>query len=176
MRETLRKHKNTLLLLYVIGVISMMGFLACKLILPSTRGQNNTIFKSRPVYDPNTCTQVFLEGALHYFADQYGSDYDDMHATVTRENLHWRVDASNEQGDAHYLCQITPGTWTDFTYAMQRSDLEYSNPVDQLEVMAWAFANGLQHRWTTWKRMHGITTELSRTKSYDLGPAFIFPI
>ncbi len=63
----------------------------------------------------------------------------------------WKVDAIGDGSKAFGLAQFHQPTFEQFKKEANMSDLEYKNPYHQLTLLAWAFENGKQAHWSTYK-------------------------
>lgn len=59
----------------------------------------------------------------------------------------WKITALGDGGKAYGLAQFHRPTFEMFKQS-RGLDVEYDSAKGQLELMAWAFANDLQHHWT----------------------------
>lgn len=59
----------------------------------------------------------------------------------------WNITALGDSGKAYGLAQFHEPTFNQFRDE-SNLDVYYDGAKDQLELMAWAFQNGLQSHWT----------------------------
>lgn len=99
-----------------------------------------------PVLD----THDAVKDAIAHYTTRFGVDTEVMTKVIKCESG-FNPHVPGDHGAAYGLAQFHKGTFYGFAKEMGVRDYDYYNPLNQLEVMAWAFANGHQSHWTCFK-------------------------
>ena len=88
-----------------------------------------------------------------YLYEQVGYDYKQYNLLrkVIQLESTWNTEAVGDSGLAYSLSQFHEQTFNWFS-ELSGIEGEYTNPYDQIRLMVWAFDNGYQYHWTTYKR------------------------
>lgn len=99
-----------------------------------------------------TPTTESLKLALSYYCRKYGGNYYELYRVIQCESG-FDYKARNKNSTASGLAQFLNGTWKQFNKT-RKTDLDKDNPYDQIEMITWAFANGLQSHWECFKLLN----------------------
>jgi soluble lytic murein transglycosylase-like protein len=88
-----------------------------------------------------------------YLYKQVGYDYKQYNLLrkVIQLESTWNTEAVGDSGLAYSLSQFHEQTFNWFS-ELSGIEGEYTNPYDQIRLTVWAFDNGYQYHWTTYKR------------------------
>lgn len=90
-----------------------------------------------------------IESIVVHFSNENGVDPDLMLAVMRCES-NGKQSTVGDGGRSRGIFQIQKPTWDRFTKEMGET-LDYNSPFDQARVATWAFANGKQNEWTTYR-------------------------
>ncbi len=69
----------------------------------------------------------------------------------------WRANVEGDKKKAFGLAQFHQPTFEQFKKEADMPELEYENPYHQLSLLVWAFENGKQNHWTTYRKAERLT-------------------
>lgn len=99
-------------------------------------------------------SQLTPKQKAQHFAKQYGANYTEMDKVIICES-NWRSDVYGDGGKAYSYAQFHKPTFERWTKEINK-DLSYSNPIDHLELMAYAFGQGVKYKkhWTCYTKIY----------------------
>ena len=96
-----------------------------------------------------------IDGLIKHYAGLYGVDYNEMYITLKCESGFKHNGIYGDSGKAYGIAQFHEPTFNGFKLKAGMFELDYRDMEDQINLMAWAFGNGLKNHWTCWTRNFG---------------------
>lgn len=119
-------------------------------IIEATSGEGTETQETR-LYRAINASSNDLKEHLAELCFKYGLDYEELHNVINCESGfdNSAVGKAGERG----LAQFMPGTWKSFN-GTRGTDLDISDPYDQLDMIVWAWNNDLKSHWTCYKNLY----------------------
>lgn len=103
----------------------------------------------KTLYTTEELKQVLSEKVM-----KYGGNYAEMVRVINCESgFNQNPQGWNDGGKAFGVAQFHKETFVAFSKEMGEPQLNYYNPVDQLEVMVWAFNHQKKSHWSCWTKL-----------------------
>ena len=107
------------------------------------------------LYQPINASSNDLKDYLAQLVTKYGLDggnYKQIYNVIVCES-NFKIDTYSKNKISFGIAQFTSDTWSDFNKE-RKTDLNYYNPFDQLDMMVWAFKNGYNERWDCFRMLY----------------------
>lgn len=91
--------------------------------------------------------EAAVRDLAQFYAKEHGSDAKVL-VEVMRCESGFKPEVVGDHGNAYGIGQFWPRTFDMFKNEAGLPELEYKRPLDQINLMAWAFANGKERHWT----------------------------
>lgn len=98
-------------------------------------------------------TRELINMKVEQASTKYGVSEDLLHSIIKCESG-YRVDVYGDGGKAFSLLQFHKPTFEMFKKQAGMEQLSYTSWEDQIELGAWAFANGKQSHWTCFSKLY----------------------
>lgn len=86
---------------------------------------------------------------ITFFADLYGASSEEMLETAICESgLEENPKGYNDAGAAYGVYQFHRATFVEYAPHLGLTGADYKNPIAQIQVAAWMFANGQKAQWS----------------------------
>ena len=95
--------------------------------------------------------QLSTEEMVDFYAESYGANAVSMLATLQCES-ELKHDAHGDNGLAYGIAQFHEETFNWFKVEAGMPELDYRSKENQIELMAWAFANDYAPHWSCWRK------------------------
>lgn len=99
-------------------------------------------------------SQFTPQQKAQYFAKQYGANYEEMNRVIICESG-WRPKVYGDGTKAYSYAQFHRPTFDMWAKELGK-ELDYQNPDDHLELMAYAFSKGEKYKkhWTCFSKIY----------------------
>lgn len=95
---------------------------------------------------------ISTDELIRFYAQTYGVKETSMIATLRCESEFKHDGIYGDNGKAYGIAQFHEATFNEFKDRAEMPGLDYKSMEDQIQLMAWAFANNSAYHWTCWRK------------------------